>query len=108
MVLHIPRYIRRHHEFRLVRFLVPSHHYVLGWSILMGAILVGALIASVYLVYVLEILKFRGLRSFQIRRLSPDTTDAEIDAVVARDVGTGEFDAVDDKPGTDEFEAVGK
>jgi UDP-GlcNAc:undecaprenyl-phosphate/decaprenyl-phosphate GlcNAc-1-phosphate transferase len=75
-------------------FKLEHRHYVLGWSILMGAILIGALMASIYLVYVLEIIKFKGLRSIQIRRVSPETSDAEIEATVARDVETGEFEAV--------------
>jgi UDP-GlcNAc:undecaprenyl-phosphate GlcNAc-1-phosphate transferase len=93
-VVRIPHYVRHLHHFRLIRFPITEHHYILGWSVLMGAILVGALIASVYLVYVLEILKFRGLRSVQIRRVAPEATDEEIDEDVARDVGTGEFEAV--------------
>lgn len=95
------------------RHLQPEwhRHYVFGWSVVMGLILVGALLASIYLVYVLEILKFKGIKTFQIRRITPDATDAEIDAAVERDVETGEFDAIDGAPrhgGTDEFEAVGK
>ena len=76
---------------------VPYHdhgHYHLGWSIVMGLILAGALVASIYLVYVLEILKFKGIRTAQLRRLDPDTSEHEIDEVVRRDVETGEFDAV--------------
>jgi UDP-GlcNAc:undecaprenyl-phosphate GlcNAc-1-phosphate transferase len=74
----------------------PHHdgHFKLGWSIAMGAILVLAVAASVYLVYVLEILKFRGLRAIQIRRLDPETGEHEIDAAVAHDVDTGEFETV--------------
>ena len=60
----------------------------------MVAILLLALVASVYLVYVLEIFKFKGIRASQLRKLDPDTTEHEIDAAVQRDVETGEFEAV--------------
>ena len=76
---------------------IPFHdhgRYHLGWSIVMGLILAGALVASIYLVYVLEILKFRGIRTAQLRRMAPETSEHEIDEVVRRDVETGEFDAV--------------
>ncbi|MDE3134889.1 MAG: undecaprenyl/decaprenyl-phosphate alpha-N-acetylglucosaminyl 1-phosphate transferase [Acidobacteriota bacterium] len=69
-------------------------HYHLGWSILMGAILLFALIASVYLVYVLEIFKFKSLRTIQLRRVDPDTSEHDIVASVERDIETGEFDAI--------------
>ena len=93
------------------------NHYRIGWSIVMGLILLAALAASVYLVYVLEIFKFKGLRTIQLRRLDPNTTEPEIDEAVQRDVETGEFEAVKatepelDKPlqrdvETGEFEAV--
>jgi UDP-GlcNAc:undecaprenyl-phosphate GlcNAc-1-phosphate transferase len=69
-------------------------HYHLGWSIVMGMILLVALIASIYLVYVLEIFKFKLWRGVQLRRVDPDTSEHEIIASVERDIETGEFDAV--------------
>jgi hypothetical protein len=60
----------------------------------MAAILLLAAAASVYLVYVLEIFKFKGLRTIQLRRVDPETTDEQIDEAVDRDVGTGEFEVV--------------
>jgi UDP-GlcNAc:undecaprenyl-phosphate GlcNAc-1-phosphate transferase len=74
----------------------PRHdgQYRLGWSLLMAAILLLALAASVYLVYVLEILKFKGLRTIQIRRMEPRRSEQEIEAVVERDIETGEFERV--------------
>ena len=69
-------------------------HYYLGWSIVMGLILLGGAAASVYLVYVLEIFKFRSLRALQLRRVNPEATDSEIDQSVDHDVHTGEFDAI--------------
>ena len=50
--------------------------------------------ASVYLVYVLEILKFRRLDAMRLRRLRPQASPAEIELGVAQDLETGEFDAV--------------
>jgi UDP-GlcNAc:undecaprenyl-phosphate GlcNAc-1-phosphate transferase len=74
----------------------PHHdgRYRLGWSLVMAAILLLALAASVYLVYVLEILKFKGLRTIQIRRLEPERSEGEIEAVIERDIETGEFERV--------------
>ena len=69
-------------------------HYYLGWSIVMGAILLLAVVASVYLVYVLEIFKFKSLRTIQLRRVDPDTSEHEIVASVEHDIETGEFDAI--------------
>jgi UDP-GlcNAc:undecaprenyl-phosphate/decaprenyl-phosphate GlcNAc-1-phosphate transferase len=69
-------------------------HYNLGWSAVMVVILLGAAAASVYLVYVLEIFKFRYLRGVQLRKVKPETSEQEIDEAVERDIETGEFDAV--------------
>lgn len=69
-------------------------HYRLGWSVVMLVILLLAAAASVYLVYVLEIFKFKNLRAVQLRRVDPDTSEHEIVASVVRDIETGEFDAV--------------
>ncbi|UUY06175.1 hypothetical protein LRS13_11885 [Svornostia abyssi] len=60
----------------------------------MGGLIVLALIWSFYLVYVLEIVKFRRLRAWQLRRSDPGTAEHEIDAAVLRDLETGEFEAV--------------
>ena len=57
-----------------------------------------AVAASFYLVYVLEILKFRRFRERQLRRAAatdggaPD--EGEIEAEIAREVETGEFEAL--------------
>ena len=65
-----------------------------GWSIVMGLILLLVVAASVYLVYVLEILKLRRLSAIRIRRMRPDAADTEVDADVERQIETGEFQAV--------------
>jgi UDP-GlcNAc:undecaprenyl-phosphate GlcNAc-1-phosphate transferase len=76
----------------------------LGWSIVMALLGVVVLAASVYLVYVLEILKFKRLDTMRLRRLKPAATDEEIDEDVAARLETGEFDAV--RHETDEFERL--
>lgn len=68
---------------------------LLGGSLIMGACFLLALAASVYLVYVLEILKLRRLRAWQLRRMDPATTEFEIDAEVRRELETGEFTAAE-------------
>jgi UDP-GlcNAc:undecaprenyl-phosphate/decaprenyl-phosphate GlcNAc-1-phosphate transferase len=65
-----------------------------GWAILMGALLLFGLGASVYLIYVLEILKLRRLRAWQLRKDDPDTSEHEIDSQVEEDLETGEFSAL--------------
>jgi UDP-GlcNAc:undecaprenyl-phosphate/decaprenyl-phosphate GlcNAc-1-phosphate transferase len=93
-----------------------------GWTLVIVGFALIAVAASVYLVLVLEILKFKRFRERELRRqvetgeiaaLSSD----EIDRSIEREVETGEFQAVrpDDgaspsgssPPETDEFEAVG-
>ena len=46
------------------------HHYHLGWLVLMIVLGVVAIAASMYLVYVLEILKFKSFRVRELRRSS--------------------------------------
>lgn len=65
-----------------------------GW--IAGLVVYGliCLAASVYLVYVLEIFKFKGLRAIELRRADPTTSEHEIEDTVARDIETGEFEQV--------------
>jgi UDP-GlcNAc:undecaprenyl-phosphate GlcNAc-1-phosphate transferase len=81
---------------RVIPYSDHNGHFDVGWSLVMGVIVLIALAASVYLVYVLEIFKFRGLRARQLRAVNPDTSEHEIDEHVQRDVETGEFDQLDD------------
>jgi UDP-GlcNAc:undecaprenyl-phosphate/decaprenyl-phosphate GlcNAc-1-phosphate transferase len=67
----------------------------LGWSLLMAALALLVLAASVYLVVVLEILKLKRLRAWQLRRADPDTTEHEIVERVERELETGEFPALE-------------
>jgi UDP-GlcNAc:undecaprenyl-phosphate GlcNAc-1-phosphate transferase len=80
-----------------LRFVPYSHEngrLVLGWTLVMAALFALAFAASVYLVYVLEILKLRRLRAWQLRRADPDTSEHQIDAAVEQDLETGEFTAL--------------
>jgi UDP-GlcNAc:undecaprenyl-phosphate GlcNAc-1-phosphate transferase len=83
-----------------------------GWTLVIVAFAAVAVAASVYLVVVLEILKFRRSREREIRRQVetgelPALSEAEIDAEIGREVETGEFEAVR-PPETGEFEAVAR
>lgn len=79
---------------RFVPYSDDAGHLNAGWSLVMSGIGLLVLLASVYVVYVLEILKFRRLDAIRLRRQRPDVTEAEIDADVAERMETGEFDAV--------------
>jgi UDP-GlcNAc:undecaprenyl-phosphate GlcNAc-1-phosphate transferase len=74
-----------------------------GWAALMAVLFALVVAASVYLVYVLEILKFRRLDAIRLRRVRPDATEADIDADVEERLKTGEFEAVRQ---TEDFPAV--
>jgi UDP-GlcNAc:undecaprenyl-phosphate GlcNAc-1-phosphate transferase len=77
-------------------------HFDPAWTaavIIMGTIVVAA---SFYLVYVLEILKFKRLDTIRLRRAG--ATDDEIDEDVERRLGTGEFEQV--RRETEEFDAI--
>ncbi|MBV9837296.1 MAG: undecaprenyl/decaprenyl-phosphate alpha-N-acetylglucosaminyl 1-phosphate transferase [Solirubrobacterales bacterium] len=72
----------------------PPHQYHAGWVLLMAAIALIALAASVYLVYVLEIFKFKGQRTREMLSADPATSEHEIEERVERDLETGEFERV--------------
>jgi UDP-GlcNAc:undecaprenyl-phosphate/decaprenyl-phosphate GlcNAc-1-phosphate transferase len=70
-----------------------------GWALVIAGFGLAALAASLYLVLVLEILKFRRFREREIQRQvetgeMPALTAEEIDREVDREVETGEFEAV--------------
>jgi UDP-GlcNAc:undecaprenyl-phosphate GlcNAc-1-phosphate transferase len=79
---------------RFVPYSDHRGHLHLGWSLVMGALGLIVLIASLYLVYVLEILKFRRLDASRLRRLRPFASPAEIERDVTKDLETGEIDVV--------------
>jgi UDP-GlcNAc:undecaprenyl-phosphate GlcNAc-1-phosphate transferase len=68
-------------------------HLSLGWSLAMGAFALLVLAASVYLVIVLEILKLKRLRTWQLRRADPATAEHELAARAEEEIQTGEFPA---------------
>jgi UDP-GlcNAc:undecaprenyl-phosphate GlcNAc-1-phosphate transferase len=73
----------------------PHHHYYrVGWLAVMILIGLLAIAASAYLVYVLEIFRFRVGRIRELRRAEPGTAEHEIVERVTRDIETGEFDVV--------------
>jgi UDP-GlcNAc:undecaprenyl-phosphate GlcNAc-1-phosphate transferase len=70
-----------------------------GWALLLIGFGLIAVAASVYLVVVLEIFKFRRFRERQLRHEAetgerPALTEAEIEQEIEREVETGEFEAV--------------
>ena len=66
----------------------------LAWSLVLVAVGLVVLAASVYLVYVLEILKFRRLRERRLRRSDPQLSEEELARDVVTKLETGQFDAV--------------
>ncbi|MGH2910998.1 MAG: MraY family glycosyltransferase [Solirubrobacteraceae bacterium] len=79
---------------RFVPYSDHKGHINTGWLLVMVGLALLAAAASVYLVYVLEILKFRRLDSLRISRLRPDASAAEVERSVALHLETGEYDAV--------------
>jgi UDP-GlcNAc:undecaprenyl-phosphate GlcNAc-1-phosphate transferase len=86
---------------RFVPYSDDDGHLNGGWAVVMGAFGLIAVAASVYLVVVLEILKFKRFRERELRRQVETgeiaaLSEAEIEAEAARDAETGEFEAVRD------------
>jgi UDP-GlcNAc:undecaprenyl-phosphate GlcNAc-1-phosphate transferase len=79
---------------RFVPYSNHKGHYYTGWTLVMLGIGLVVAAASVYLVYVLEILKFRRLDAIRLRRLRPEASPAEIELDVVKHLETGEFEAV--------------
>jgi UDP-GlcNAc:undecaprenyl-phosphate/decaprenyl-phosphate GlcNAc-1-phosphate transferase len=79
---------------RFVPYSNHKGHLYTGWTLVIVALGLVVAAASVYLVYVLEILKFRRLDAMRLRRLRPEASAAEIERDVARDFETGEFQAL--------------
>lgn len=91
---------------RFVPYSDDRGNFNTDWVIVMLAILLAAVAASFYVIYVLEILK---LRRFRLRQVAPtDGADPvlaeEVDREVERELETGSFRAID--PETGEFEAI--
>jgi len=86
---------------RFIPYSDHKGHLHTGWTLVMIALGLIVAAASVYLVYVLEILKFRRLASMRLRLQRPDASATEIEQGVVRDLETGEIDAVAAREGTD-------
>jgi UDP-GlcNAc:undecaprenyl-phosphate GlcNAc-1-phosphate transferase len=82
---------------RFIPYTDDRGNWDLWWSLVLGACFAAAFAASAYLVLVLEILKLRRLRAWQLRHADPDTSEHEIDAEVERELETGEFRALEPK-----------
>ena len=76
---------------RFIPYSERGGELVPGWAAFMGGLLLLGVAASLYLVWVLEILKFRRVRAWQLRRADPETAEHEIDEQVERELETGEF-----------------
>src|SRR6266536_240313 len=88
-----------------LRFVPYSDHHGhldAAWTAAMAVVGLAVIAASAYLVYVLEILKFKRLDTVRLRRVG--ATDAEIEEDVKRRLETGEFEQV--RRETEEFDAV--
>jgi UDP-GlcNAc:undecaprenyl-phosphate/decaprenyl-phosphate GlcNAc-1-phosphate transferase len=79
---------------RFIPYSDHKGHLQTGWTLVLLALGLLVAAASVYLVYVLEILKFRRLDAVRLRLLRPDASAAEIEHSVVEHLETGEFDAV--------------
>ena len=79
-----------------LRFVPYYHdgHYDSAWLAVMGVFAIAVVAMSVYLVYVLEILKFRRWRVAALRSADPGTSEWELEAEVEREIGTGEWEQV--------------
>lgn len=79
---------------RFIPYSQNGGELVLGWAALMGALLLMCVALSLYLVWVLEIIKLRRVREWQLRRADPDTSEHDIDEQIDHDFETGEFGEV--------------
>jgi UDP-GlcNAc:undecaprenyl-phosphate GlcNAc-1-phosphate transferase len=84
---------------RFVPYSDNHGHFDLAWSAVIGAFGVLAFAATIYLVYTLEILKFRRFRERQLRRQATmvdgsEPSEAELHDTIEREIETGEFESV--------------
>jgi UDP-GlcNAc:undecaprenyl-phosphate GlcNAc-1-phosphate transferase len=86
---------------RFIPYSDHKGHLHTGWTLVMIGLGLIVAAASVYLVYVLEILKFRRLASVRLRLQRPEASATEIEQGVVRDLETGEIDAVPAGEGAD-------
>ena len=81
---------------RFVPYSDHHGHFHTGWTLVLVAFGLLALGASLYLVYVLEILKFTRFRRREIMRETGEgVSDDQIEREVRREIETGEWEAVE-------------
>lgn len=90
---------------RFVPYSDDHGNFNLGWSLVIVFFFLVAAAASAYLVVVLEILKLKRFRQFQLRRANaargePPPPEQEVDATVEHELETGEFSSL--KPDREE------
>jgi UDP-GlcNAc:undecaprenyl-phosphate GlcNAc-1-phosphate transferase len=73
-------------------------HFNTGWTLVLAGLGAVVVAASLYLVYLLEILKFRRIDAMRLRLLHPMASDAEIERDVDKHLETGEMDVVQAPP----------
>jgi UDP-GlcNAc:undecaprenyl-phosphate GlcNAc-1-phosphate transferase len=105
---------------RFVPYSDDHGHFDPAWTALMAILLIGAVVASIYVIETIEILKLRRFRLRQRTGLpvpeAPAPVEAEVDAGVEHELQTGTYTSVDPDtgemaavdPDTGEMEAVGK
>ena len=84
---------------RFVPYSDDRGNFDLAWSLVIGAFGLVALAATIYLVYTLEILKFRRFRERQLRRQATlvggePPSEAQLHDAIDREIETGDFEAV--------------
>jgi UDP-GlcNAc:undecaprenyl-phosphate GlcNAc-1-phosphate transferase len=84
---------------RFVPYSDNHGHFRIGWSAVIAAFGLVALAATVYLIYTLEILKFRRFRERQLRRASTlvggrPPSEEQLADTIEREIETGDFEAV--------------
>jgi UDP-GlcNAc:undecaprenyl-phosphate GlcNAc-1-phosphate transferase len=80
---------------RFVPYSDNHGHFHTGWTVVLACFGLLALGASLYLVYVLEILKFTRFRRGEMMRETGDgRSDDEIDREIEREIETGEWEPV--------------
>lgn len=89
---------------RFVPYSDDRGNFNLGWTIVMGLILLLGAAASFYVIYVLEILKLRRFRFRQVAAFGSSPAEDVVDREVEHELETGEFRKPN--PETGEFDGV--
>lgn len=76
---------------RFIPYSDDAGNFDTTWAIVMGALLALGVLASIYVVYTLEILKLKRFRMAQ----EPGTAELAIESEIERELETGEFSALE-------------